>query len=106
LGERGIFKRIVESAKINQDSSYWLGRAARVYLSTVVFNLRTKRPFTAISRAIYCGLILAAAGIRLTTSAFWQGVMAHHAPGTLHYISKKYEQDSNQETLLAGEAFQ
>jgi len=100
LGEKGISKRIVKSARSNTESSYWFGRVVRVYSSSIVFNLRTRRLFTAVSRTLYCVLMLVTAGPGVATSAFWHGVKAHHVPGTLHFISQKYEQSSGRNNRL------
>jgi glycosyltransferase involved in cell wall biosynthesis len=92
LAEPGAFKRLRYSAKASPDSTYWLGRLARVYWSTVGLNLRQRRLFAAASRAIDGMSLVAAAGPRALSGRYWQGAVAHHVPGTLHFIVQAYEQ--------------
>lgn len=92
LSEQGIFGRITSSARSSADSSYWYGRLVRIYLSTVSYNLRSRRLFTALSRMLYCLAVFVAARHRILSEEFWSGVKAHHAPGALHFISEAHEQ--------------
>lgn len=80
LAEPGAFARYVRSA----DSGYWFGRMLRVYLSTVVWNIRQTRYARAASRLLYSCVALIAAGHCIVTRAFWQGARTDHPPGTLH----------------------
>ncbi len=70
LNESGVFKRMRASA----NSAYWWGRIVRVYLTSLVWNLKHRRLFTAASRAIFTivGLVL---GIRhFFFPGFWQAI--------------------------------
>lgn len=92
LKERGAFRRVLRSA----DSGYWYGRIVRVYLSTVLYNLRRRRLFPAISRAIACAAWSVLAGPRVLSSGFWEGAKAHHAPDTLHFVMERLEREAGQ----------
>jgi glycosyltransferase involved in cell wall biosynthesis len=93
LSESGVFKRMRASA----DVSYWYGRVARIYSSTALFNLRRRRLFTAMSRAVSAVAWFALAGPRNLSSGFWAGIRAHHAPNTLHFIMQALEEDAEKE---------
>ncbi len=89
LSEPGAFKRMVSSAH----TSYWYGRILRVYLSTISWNLRQRRLFSAVSRTFYAAFSLIAAGRHLFSADYWRAVRADHVPDTLHFVMKSYEQD-------------
>lgn len=93
LAKPGAFGRLWVSA----NSSYWRGRMLRVYGSTIPWNLRRKRVFKALSRALYtlAGCVLSLPFI--FSSPFWQGMRAEHAPQTLHYVMREYERKSRQQ---------
>jgi glycosyltransferase involved in cell wall biosynthesis len=90
LSRPGAFQRLRSSA----DSSYWHGRNLRVYLSTISWNIKKKRGFTALSRLFYS---LAAFGLSIPfafSPAFWSGVKADHVPDTLHFVMAEYERET------------
>jgi glycosyltransferase involved in cell wall biosynthesis len=84
--EPGALSRAVKSAKAASDSAYWFGRLSRAYFSTVHFNLQQKHFFTATSRALSASAVACMAGRRAFSSRYWQGLRAHHVPGSLHFI--------------------
>lgn len=90
LSEPGTFGRLFISA----DSGYWYGRIFRVYLSTARFNLRHRRLFTAMSRGIFGVVWFILAGKYILSPSFWEGVRAHHAPNTLHFIIEALEEEA------------
>jgi glycosyltransferase involved in cell wall biosynthesis len=92
LSQPGAFRQMIASA----DSSYWHGRIFRIYMSAMLFNLRRKRLFTAMSRAIFGLAGFALAGRHGWSRSFWQAAKAHHAPNTLHFIMKRLEQEARQ----------
>ena len=92
LSEPRAFSRLVQSA----GSAYWFGRVLKVYLSTVVLNLREKRLFAVISRVIYVFGVLLYAFRYLFARQFWAGVRADHVPGTLHFVMQAYEEKHRQ----------
>lgn len=93
LDEQGSFGRMLSSV----DSGYWYGRMLRVYLSTVRYNLRQRKLFTAASRGIFglMGFILA--GKFIFAQDFWQAARADHPSETLHFIMKELEQKAGQD---------
>ena len=99
LSEPGAFTRMLLSAGHSSNPSYWYGRILRVYLSTVAFNLRRKRLFTATGRGIFGLASFAMAGRHIFSKSFWQGVKAHHPPDTLHFIVKALEQEAKQDAF-------
>ena len=100
LDERGVFGRMLKSA----DTSYWYGRVLRVYLSVVLSNLRQRRLFTALSRAVFAVAWTAVSGMRVLSSDFWQGVRAHHAPETLHFVMERLEREARPPAAGSGDA--
>jgi glycosyltransferase involved in cell wall biosynthesis len=91
LGEPGVLQRLRRSAGTADDPAYWYGRLLRVAVSTVHLNLRQRRLFAALSRALVGALACAWAGPRLLSRRFWHGVRAEHVPATLHFIIQAYE---------------
>jgi glycosyltransferase involved in cell wall biosynthesis len=90
LSKPKSFQRLRSSV----DSSYWSGRVLRVYLSTLVWNLRKKRFFTALSRLFYSSAFLGLSIKYLFSRDYWAGLRADHAPETLHYVMKDYERQT------------
>ncbi len=74
LGLTGVFQRMRASAQ----SSYWRGRMARAYLTSAVWNLQHKRPFTAASRALFGLAALALAGASLFSRGYWRALIRPH----------------------------
>jgi glycosyltransferase involved in cell wall biosynthesis len=87
LSKPGVFHRLRASA----DSSYWHGRILRVYLSTISWNLKKKRFFTALSRMVYSLAIFGLSIPHLFSREYWTGLRAHHAPETLHFVMEEYD---------------
>jgi glycosyltransferase involved in cell wall biosynthesis len=78
LRSPGVFTRMRGGA----DSSFWHGRIARVYLTSMAWNLRRMRVLTAAGRA---GLGIAALGIanyRITSPSYWGAVLKPYASDT------------------------
>ena len=87
LSKPGAFRRIHSSV----DSSYWSGRILRVYLSTLTWNLKKKRFFTALSRLLYGSVFLWLSIKYLFSRKYWAGLRADHVPETLHFVMKDYD---------------
>lgn len=87
LSKPAAVRRLVSSA----GSAYWHGRNLRVCLSTLPWNLRRKRAFTAISRLISCFVVFIAALRHIFSREYWAGVRADHVPETLHFVMARYE---------------
>lgn len=87
LSKPRVFHRLRASA----DSSYWQGRTLRVYLSTISWNLKKKRFFTALSRMVYSLAIFGLSVPHIFSREYWAGLRAHHAPETLHFVMEEYD---------------
>lgn len=87
LSEPRTFQRLRTSV----DSSYWSGRVLHVYISTLIWNLRRKRFFAALSRLFYSSAFLGLSIKYLFSRDYWAGLRADHAPETLHFVMKKHE---------------
>jgi hypothetical protein len=78
LDSDGVLARMRASAS----SSYWHGRIVRAYLTSVVWNLRHKRLWTAVSRTTYAVYASILAGSYLFSSRFWQAVLKSYRSDT------------------------
>ncbi len=87
LSKPGVFQRLMASA----GSSYWYGRILRVYSSTILWHLKQKRFFTALSRMFYSLAVLVLSIRHLFSFDYWRGVRTDHVPDTLHFVIKEYE---------------
>jgi glycosyltransferase involved in cell wall biosynthesis len=87
LAKPGAFRRLWRSA----DSNYWRGRVLRVYISTISWNLKRKRVFTALSRMFYSLAVFALSLPRVFSRQYWSGFRAHHVPETLHFVMEAYD---------------
>ena len=92
LSEPNVFRRLLSSAH----SSYWHGRILRVYFSTIAWNIKKKRFFTALSRLLYSLAAVAMSLGHVFSAEYWQGVRADHVPESLHFVIKAYEQRMKQ----------
>lgn len=90
LTKPGAFQRLRKSAK----SSYWHGRILRVYLSTVAWNLKKKRFFTALSRIFYSCAYLGLSLKEFFSREYQAGLKADHVPETLHFVMKNYDRQT------------
>lgn len=87
LRQPGAFGKMTQSAQ----TGYWYGRVCRIYVSLILWHLRQRRVFTALSRALYSLAAFALAGRYLFSGDFWQAFRADHPPGTLHFIQMQLE---------------
>jgi glycosyltransferase involved in cell wall biosynthesis len=53
----------------------WHGYATRIYLTSMIWNIRRKRPLTAASRAVHGFAAIFMAGLGVFTKAFWGSVI-------------------------------
>lgn len=93
LSKTGAFRRLKTSAR----SSFWHGRSIRIYLSTITWNLKKKKLFTALSRLLHGLAFLGISIGYLFTRDYWAGLKAHHVPDTLHFVMEDYEENRNPE---------
>ena len=90
LSKPGAFQRLRKSV----DSSYWSGRVLRVYLSTIVWNIRKNHFFTFLSRVFYSALFFTLSVKYLFSRDYWAGLRADHVPETLHFVMMASERKS------------
>ncbi len=85
LNMPGVFPRMRASA--TQD--FWVGRMARLFLTSMVWNLQHRKLFTAGSRAVFGLASLAVGTPYFFSGAFWQAVRKP-------YASKSFERGFQQ----------
>ena len=90
LANPNTYRRLRSS----MDSSYWSGRVLRVYLSTLVWNLRKRHLFTALSRLLFGSAFLGLSIKYLISRDYWAGLRADHVPETLHFVMKDYNRQT------------
>jgi glycosyltransferase involved in cell wall biosynthesis len=95
LSKPGAFQRF----RLSASSSYWSGRILRIYLSTLVWNLKKKRFFTALSRLLHSFAFFAFSIKYLFSGAYWAGLRADHVPETLHFVMKDYDRKNRYKEL-------
>jgi glycosyltransferase involved in cell wall biosynthesis len=78
LRSPGVFSRMRSGAT----TSFWHGRIARVYLTSIIWNLRRRRLLTAVGRAGLGAAALVAAGYRVTSPSYWRAVLKPYASDT------------------------
>jgi glycosyltransferase involved in cell wall biosynthesis len=95
LSQTNTFQRL----HVSTDSSYWAGRVLRVYLSTLVWNLKKKRFFNALSRLLYSFAFFALSVKYMFSLEYWTGLRADHVPETLHFVMKDYDRKNRHKEL-------
>jgi len=78
LNEPGVFARMRASA----DAGDWYGRLARIYLTSMVWNLRRKNWATALGRTALGLAGIAIAGRDLFSSNFWRALFSQYESKT------------------------
>jgi glycosyltransferase involved in cell wall biosynthesis len=79
LNATGAFTRMRASARERKmNPAYWYGRVTNYYLSSVLWNLRWKRPLTSVSRACYALAGVVSAGAHLAKGSYWRGATRPH----------------------------
>jgi glycosyltransferase involved in cell wall biosynthesis len=69
LDQPGVFPRMRAGA----DSSFWLGKLLRIYLTSAVWNLRQKQ-FSAVGSRFMLGLrVILHSGLKTLSKGFWNG---------------------------------
>ena len=81
----GASGRLLDSARGRSlYVNYWYGRVLWCYLASVYWNLRHRRPFTAVSRFICSAITLVASGRHILSRHFWRGAAGRQLiPGWL-----------------------
>jgi len=75
LRQAGVLPRLLGSARSSTThTGYWFGRIARVYLTSLLWNLWRKRGFDAASRAVSASAAIVLAGRHLCSAAYWRAL--------------------------------
>jgi hypothetical protein len=75
LGEPGAFSRLNSSLRQLPPSDIsWHGQIARIYLTSMVWNLQRRRLWSAASRAAHATAAVAYSGSSVFSSAFWRAL--------------------------------
>jgi glycosyltransferase involved in cell wall biosynthesis len=70
----GASARLLDSARGRSlHVNYWYGRVLWCYLASFYWNMRHRRPFSAVSRLIYSAITLVASGRHTLSRHFWRG---------------------------------
>jgi len=83
LDEPAAFRQIRASLGNHPKARYQFGRVGHVYLSTMSFNLRRRRLFSAASRFLFTIARLTLSGRDVLSREFWRGVKAEHVTDSL-----------------------
>ena len=87
------FARLRHSLTALPSGGYWPGRVSRLYLTSLVWNLRQGRGLTAVSRAAYLVASFMTAGPRLLAPTFWRSLgQAYASPTFTHGFSRGLSQ--------------
>ena len=78
LDAAGAWVRMRASAS----SSFWYGRIVRGYLTSVVWNLRRRLLWTAVSRTTYALYTITLSGSYFFSSRFWQAILKPYSSET------------------------
>ena len=78
LNEPGVFTRMRSSA----DASEWCGQLARIYLTSVLWNLRRKHFAVATSRTAFGVAGVVTAGQHAFSPNFWRALFSRYESDT------------------------
>jgi glycosyltransferase involved in cell wall biosynthesis len=98
LNLAGVFTRMRTSAP----SGYWRGRVARVYLTSVLWNLQNRRPLTAASRTLFGIAALSLSGQDLLSIRFWRSLAQPHASLTFRRGKAQFAEEAATADLSGG----
>jgi hypothetical protein len=80
--------------KENATSGYWLGRMSRIYFTSVIWNLRQKRPAIAASRLASGLAVIVLSNFRIASVSFWNALLKPYQSPTfargISLSSKKF----------------
>ena len=71
LARRGALGRLRDSAG---RSGFYHGRILHAYIGSVIFNVKERRLWTAVSRALFAGMAFVLSGRRLFEAAYWRAL--------------------------------
>ena len=78
LNTSGVFQRM----KAGASTSDWFGKFLRIYVTSLVWNLRRKRIAVVFSRLLFSVIILMAAHTRMFSKGFWKSFLSSYQSPT------------------------
>jgi hypothetical protein len=94
LNSSGIHPRMALSAV----SPFWKGRILRIYLTSVVWNLKQRQFFLALSRMYFSLISLLQSGLSLFSKHFWSAVTKPYASLTFERGFQEIQKASSLES--------
>lgn len=80
LNQSDVFSRLRSSA----NTPYWRGRVNRLFLTSVIWNLKHKRLFQGVSRLAFVLLIFLLFGTDLLSPRYWHAITRKYRSPTFH----------------------
>jgi len=78
LNTSGVFRRL----KAGASTSFWFGKFLRIYITSLVWNLRQKRIAIVFSRLMFSVTILMTAHIGIISKRFWKSFLTSYQSPT------------------------
>lgn len=82
LGQKGALQRL----KSSSPDSFWRGRVLRIYVASVLLNLRRGRIAATLNRLANGLSFVFSAGPQLLNSELWRAMRLEHVPGELYHV--------------------
>jgi glycosyltransferase involved in cell wall biosynthesis len=90
LEESGCFQRLLDSVNSSPShKAFWHGRLARIYLTSMVWNLKRRRLFTATSRLLFAVTCIICAWKYIVASDYWKAISKPYQMGGLQISTLK-----------------
>ena len=79
LDKTGVFSQLRASASASRNHrSFWYGRIARIYMTSVLWNVRHRQPLSALSRALVSSGCLVLSGGHPLSREYWRGLLGKY----------------------------
>jgi len=98
LAQPGAFGRV----KTSSLDSFWYGRVQRVYIGSVLLNLRSGKLASALDRSICTLGVAVLAFPRMLSLDFWEALRLEHVPGELFHVLLSMETKKAKEYSIVG----
>jgi glycosyltransferase involved in cell wall biosynthesis len=89
LDSKSAFQRM----RLSASDPLWRGHMARIYLTSVVWNIQHRRLITTVNRLVWAGLCLVIAGKSLFSLTFWQSMFHPYKSLTFERGIREARQD-------------
>ncbi len=83
------YRGAMNAMRISAYDSCWYGRILRIYLTSMLWNLKRKRFFNAMSRGFYAFLTIVSSGSGFFSPCYWQSVRNAYASETFRRGAEK-----------------